>query len=351
MNNDALPPIGSSHIEFPFVPHERFLATQRNLLQSIARAKPGDFVWLIAPSWSGKSELRRQLLPALAGSSAHWPTGHLPLVSVRAVLNQGDKFNPKDFALRLHQEITEPDISWIGSEAQNGNPDSLHEAAEQRASSPIWQQVRTHKPERELRLSFERMSKVRGLKYIVVEEAANICRVPRSQSSRNYMLGIMALIEEIGCTAIMLGTHEASPLFEDSQEIFNRSDILYMRPYSLNDAKDLRAYAALIKAIGTSFPLSRPDLLQESLELIALNGGGIFGPTVRFLRRANEMRCRAGGSSLTRGHLESASGSVKNHSLFWADIDSFNMLADGQRSTLLSDFLRIGTGHCEGETK
>lgn len=326
-----------------FIPHERFVTTERELLGSIARARPGEFVWLIAPSWSGKSELRRRLLPVLAGLPVHWPMGTIPLISVRAVLNQGDKFNEKDFALRLHQEITEPEIGWLDSGTPFGNPHRLDESAERRAASQVWQAIRSRKPERELRLSFERMAKVRELKYLVIDEVANFCRVPRTHSARNYMLGIMALIEEIRCTAIMFGTHEASTLYEDAQEIFNRSDVIYMQPYNLKIKKDLISYATLIKALGTSIPLSSPSLLQDHVELIALNGGGIFGPTLRYLRRANEMRCRAGCSKLTRDHLLAASGTAKNHESFWRDIDQFNRLASCKRSTSLSDYLNIDT--------
>jgi hypothetical protein len=325
----------------PFIPHERFVTTERELLGSIARAKPGEFVWLIAPSWSGKSELRRRILPALAGHPAHWPVGSIPLISVRAVLNQGDKFNEKDFALRLHQEITEPEIGWLAPDFQPGSPHRLDESAEARAASHFWQYIRSRRPERELRLSFERMAKVRGLKYLVIDEVANFCRVPRTHSARNYMLGIMALIEEIGCAAIMFGTHEASPLYEDAQEIFNRSDVIYMRPYNLKVKNDLISYATLIKTIGRSFPLSSPALLQDHIELIALNGGGIFGPTLRYLRRANELRCRAGCSKLSKDHLMAASGSAKNHSSFWRDIDHFNLLASCKRATSLHEYLNV----------
>ncbi|HEL4191944.1 TPA: TniB family NTP-binding protein [Stenotrophomonas maltophilia] len=329
--------------EYPFIPHARFMSTQSDLMRSVARAQPGDFIWVIAPSWSGKSELRRQLLPALAGKPAHWRIGSIPLISVRAVLNQGDKFNPKDFALRLHQEITEPEIGWLRVDAHTGSPDRFHEAAELRATSKFWQEIRLRNPERELRLSFERMAKARGLRYIIIDEVANICRVQKTQSARNYMLGIMALIEEIGCTAIMFGTHEAAPLYEHAQEIFNRSDILYMRPYNLSASSELADYAALIKAIGNSLPLAGVSLLQDNLELIALNGGGVFGPTLRYLRRANEERSRAGSNTLNEDHLRAASGTLKNHNLFWADIDSFNLLANAKRSHKLSEFLRVAT--------
>ncbi|WP_313465742.1 hypothetical protein [Stenotrophomonas sp.] len=332
---------GASKLSLPFIPHERALTAERSVLQCVARARPGEFVWLVAPSWSGKSELRRRLLPVLAGNPAYWPAGGIPLISVRAVLNNGDKFNPKDFALRLHQEITEPEVGWLADGSGAGSPDRFHEAAEQRAALPFWTETRRRMPERELRLSFERMSKVRGLKYIIVDEVANFCRVAKSQSARNYMLGVMALIEEIGCVGIMLGTHEASPLYENAQEILNRSEVVYMRPYDVSDRADLEAYATLIKAVGCSFPLDSGSLLQENLELIVLNGGGIFGPTLRYLRRANEVRCREGCATLKASHLILASGSARTHSSFWADIDAFNLVANASPATKLSDFVKI----------
>lgn len=140
-----------------------------------------------------------------------------------------------------------------------------------------------------------------------------------------------------------MATVMAAPLCEHAQEIFNRSDILYMRPYNLSASSELADYAALIKAIGNSLPLAGVSLLQDNLKLIALNGGGVLGPTLRYLRRANEERSRAGSNTLNEDHLRAASGTSKNHGLFWTDIDSFNLLADAKRSHKLSEFLRVAT--------
>ncbi|WP_219909134.1 hypothetical protein, partial [Bacillus sp. Nf3] len=62
---------------------------------------------------------------------------------------------------------------------------------------------------------------------------------------------------------------------------------------------------------------------------------------LRYLRRANEERSRAGSSTLNEDHLRAASGTSKNHSLFWADIDNFNLLANAKRSHMLSEFMRV----------
>ena len=105
------------------IPHELFKSARKELLDALAEATPGKIIWVIGPSGVGKSELRYFVMRTIAGNPSAWGRGHLPTVALRATLTDRNKFNPKDFALRLALSIRSPDLSWISPREAVESPD------------------------------------------------------------------------------------------------------------------------------------------------------------------------------------------------------------------------------------
>ena len=296
----------------PLINHAHYAEDYRDLLRACEIARPGQIVWLIGPSGSGKSVLLISALNALCGDPRMWSTGCVPAVRVRATLSDRNKFNPKDLVLRLCVGLDDPSPSWLALKDRTSDPDSSLRKIEELALSERWANSRASYTEHALRLGFERSARVRRVQWIAIEEAASILKVHRHQYSDNYMTGLMQLAEEIGCVLIMVGTPDSYGLLEANREVRNRSIVVWSRPYRFHLPEERKGLATMLKALGKRFPLTPHDLLIKSIKLIFLNGGGVFGTTLNYLDRANTIRARAGDEGLELSHLEAASSTLED---------------------------------------
>ena len=310
----------------PIFLHHTFETGKAQLRIALSQATPGSIIWLIAPSGSGKSELRYSIMRELGGQPSAWPTGHIPLVSVRAVDTDSSKFNPKDFALRLALSLRQPDLRWLQPRGRVADPDLIHIEMEVRAKSEEWSRLKLPSAEHELRGEFERSAMHRSVKWLFVEEAAAMLYTHRSQFAYNYMLGLMQMVETIGCVLVMIGTHHAAPLWLDIQDVKNRSIWTYIPRYNEKDAAHRPRFMEMVKSIGLGFPLETRNLLLENLDLLLLNGAGIFGPTYKFVLAADAIRQRAECKAITKDHLRSACKTIDDQTSLWNDARAFDAL-------------------------
>lgn len=322
--------------------HSHFAEALKDLVRAIESARPGQIVWLTGPSGCGKSVLLMSALNALCGSPEKWPMGGVPAIRVRATLSDRNKFNPKDLALRLCVALDDPAPDWVRVGASLADPNLSHRKLEEMTLSDRWQSFRASSTEHRLRLGFERGARARGLRWIVIEEAASILKVHLHQSSDNYMTGLMQLAEETRCVLIMVGTPASSDLWLKNRELRNRSVCVWVRPYRIDEAPERRGLATLLKALGRRYPLSPPDLLVKNLELLYLNGGGIFGTTTNYLDRADARRIRQGDEQLLLDHLRDASSTLEDQSNLVAERMFFDSLCYATSNTNLTEALKRG---------
>jgi len=318
------------------------------LLNAIQGARAGTFVWALAPSGSGKSEIRQAILPALAGKQSCWPDGTLPLISVRAMANDRGKFNSKDLTLRLHHAVVVPDFGWLETKDRSISTDAHHLQAEAEVNNELWKKVRATQSQPKLQHSFESVAKQRQLKYIFLEEAATLTMVHLHQTSYGYMSNLVRLIEEIGCVMVMLANHTAESLWAGHPDVWNRSRFVYIRPYNLSNPQDERDFIAVLKGMGQSFRLEDPKVLVKNVDLMYANGAGVFGPTIDVVHRAELRRKNEGASSITEAHLHASSSSERDLGTVWSSVHAFNKLANQKPlsgAKRIADFLkRVGTG-------
>ena len=320
----------------PIIVHHTYELALSQLRIALSQATPGSIVWLIAPSGSGKSELRYSIMRELAGTPSAWPTGGLPLVSVRAVDTDRSKFNPKDFSLRLALSLREPDLRWLQPRGKVPDPDLIHTMLDVKAKSSEWNKMKVPTTEHQLRGEFERSAVHRGLKWLFVEEAAALLYTHRNQSSYNYMLGLMQMIETIGCVLVMVGTHHSEPLWSNIQDVKNRSIWTWFPRYDDKQDDHFPHFAGMVKAIGRRFPLESNDLLLANMDLLLLNGAGIFGPTHRYMMAADAVRQAAKATSITEAHLKAAGKTLRDQTSLWNDARAFDAIQHAQPNNDLS---------------
>lgn len=158
------------------------------------------------------------------------------------------------------------------------------------------------------------------------------------------MTGLMQLAEEIGCVLVMIGTHHAAPLWENNREVINRSTWTWIRRYNPNNNKDHIPFAAMVKALGKRFSLKSEDLLSSNLDLLLLNGAGVFGSTSQYLINADNERARLGAAHMTLKHLRTASSSKEEHLILWHYVEAFDRLAMWKPNIQLDSVTKINWG-------
>lgn len=309
------------------IEHQTYLRGMSDLRTAIQNSLPGNIVWLIAPSGSGKSEIRYSLMRELSGSPTSWLPGHLPAISVRALLTDRLKFNPKDFALRLALSLRRPNLKWLMPRGSIDDPDIVHLQNEVLAASEQWNLLKLSKSEHELREEFERSAPLRGVKWIFIEEVASFLQIHKNQSSRNYMLGLMQLAEEIGCILVMCGTHLAEDLWVGNQEVLNRSAWVWIHRYDERNPDHLRPFAEMVKSMSGRLRLDGKDLLVNNLDLLLLNGAGIFGSTYQYLKRSENAREADGAPCISIDHLRSASSTGDEQISLWNYARAFDAVS------------------------
>jgi ABC-type hemin transport system ATPase subunit len=310
------------------IPHMLFESARQELLDALAQATPGKIIWVIGPSGVGKSELRYAGMRAVAGNPSAWGRGHLPAVALRATLTDRNKFNPKDFALRLALSIRSPDLSWISPREAVESPDVVHLKSEIEAASRESTLLRMSTAEHELRREFELQAPLRQLKWIFIEEIASFLQVRRDQSPQNYMLGLMQLAEETQTVLVLIGTHAAAPLWDHNEELRTRTRKVWVRRYDERNPDHARHFASMVHAIGVRFPLASEDLLLANLELALLNSAGIFGCVFEWVVRAERLRRSGDRPSITLENLESATLSLEEQTQLWNSARAFDNISN-----------------------
>lgn len=315
-------------IPAPIIRHEKYKATVEGAISAIQRARPGGFVWIIGPSGAGKSEVRYEVMRELAGKAKFWKDGRLPAVSVRVALTDRNKFNPKDLALRLVMAIRTPNLSWLTPRGEVASPDIVHLQDEVNAVAKDWNQLRLSSTEHGLRSEFENSASIREVKWVFFEEVSSFLEVHKQQDPHNYMVGLMQMAEEIGCVMVLIGTHLARDLWLHSRDVANRSQWVWFHRYNEQNNEDLKPFASMVKSMGSRFSLGKRDLLLQNLELVLLNGGGVYGPTWNYLVEADKARESSGEPMMTIDHLEAASGTSETHISLWNYVRDFEDVAN-----------------------
>lgn len=328
----------------PLIRHAHFEDMVQDLRRAFDVARSGQIIWLTGPSGTGKSEGVIATLRDVCGPQSLWAKGCIPAVRVRATLSDRNKFNPKDLALRLCVALADPAPEWLKPRESVSGPDASHDWIEAVAQSEQWTRSRAGSTEHGLRLGFERGAKVRKLRWIAVEEAASLLKVHLHQRSEHYMTGLMQLAEETRCVLLMVGTADAADLWFANREVRNRSIWVWSRPYRHDVEVEQRKFAELLKALSKRYPLRSPDLLVKKLELLFLNGGGVFGTTVNFLERANSLRLHRGDERIEVSHLVDASSTQEDQANLMLERAQFDELCYPDRNVSFPSALKKAAG-------
>ena len=288
------------------IPHPNYIRGKKALARAMETEEPGQLIFVIGLSGSGKSEIRYATMRSFAGSPSNWGPGKIPVIAVRATPSDRSNFNQKEFMARMSFELQEPNIDWLRRRSTVEDPDQVHHRAEERLNSPLWSDVRIKLTEHELRGAFERSAIARGLEAIFMEEAASLTYTCRNKNPVDHMVNYMCLAEEIRVALVLFGVPRIAALWEGNAEVLRRSRFVWVDRYRFDKAADRTNFARLAVSIASRYSFSNSSLVSRSLDLAYASSAGVFGELAAYFRRADDLRADEDAPAICKRHLEGA---------------------------------------------
>jgi len=289
------------------VQHPAFDKAGAALMRALDSAAPGQIIFVIGLSGSGKSELRQEAMWKYAGRPEAWGVGKLPVLSVRATPSDKSYFSPKEFMGRLLLSVNEPNLEWLRrAQDSRATPDTIHLELESKLSSDLWHQLSRSRSEMAMRAVFERTARARSLRAIFIEEAASITHVHGNQLPGDHMVNYMCLAEEVGVALVLFGVPRVNALWQGNAEIRRRSKFVYVRRYRSDTAEDRRNFARLLVTLSRRYEFADSKLVVRTASRTYHATAGVFGEVKGYFERADEARLDAGASAIDDAHLAQA---------------------------------------------
>ena len=298
--------ISSEEIAQQVVPHTSFETTCSGLEAAILAALPGSVIFLVGVSGAGKTWARHTVARRLFGDPDTWPRGKIPYVEVMSLLADRGYFSSKDLAISLHAQINAPRIDWL---YKDPNRNSLpfrrfeHEVAE---ISKAWRKERQPKNEREAWREAIDCGRSRGIKVFAIEHASLMAQNRVNGSAVQHTLNLMSVATEMGASIILTTTPEGHALWSKYPEINTRAAHIYINPYRLEIADELKNFATLVKHLSYGREFEPKDLpllvLSAMAEATQTTPGGIRN----IFRRAGQLANAQGKSTIDLRTLKSA---------------------------------------------
>lgn len=289
------------------VQHPAFEKAGAALMRALDSAAPGQIIFVIGLSGSGKSELRQEAMWKYAGQPEAWGVGRLPVISVRATPSDKSYFSPKEFMGRLLLSVHEPNLEWF-RRARDGTglPDGIHLEMESKLSNQVWSHLSRNRSEMNMRALFERTARARSLRAIFIEEAASITHVHGKQQPGDHMVNYMCLAEELGVALVLFGVPRVNALWQGNAEVRRRSKFIYVQRYRADKAEDRTSFTRLLLTVSRNHPFADSQLVIRTAARTYHATAGVFGEVKGYFERADDIRQDAGVDAIEDVHLAQA---------------------------------------------
>lgn len=302
------------------IQHPLFVDACAALRRALARAAPGELIFVTGMSGAGKSELRKLTLRDYAGPQETWGLGRIPAISVPATPSDQSHFHSKDFIGRWHDQLFAPRVDWLDGDSKV----SRRYEQETLAAHQVKASLSRLEPERQIRRAVERLSRERSLRAAFIDEAGSMTYTTKGKPPGDHMVSYMCLAEEIPVVLVLFGVPRMRALWRGNAEIRRRAQMVFLQRYR-PDSKE--AFARLVATLGDGLPLETPSLLTDNLKLIYHGTVGVFGELKGFLARADESRLSGGRASIRLRDLEAAVYAKQELATLHADAVEFDRLS------------------------
>ncbi len=298
---------------------------------------------IIGPSGVGKTTLRHACMQEFFGHPKFWGLGRMPIVEVYPRLAAGGYFSSKDFAGMFLDELHVPRLRWLD---QRSDPwlIGLNEATESLRSD--WARLKNRQStEGQCWDNIEMTLSGRGCLYVSIEQITTMMVTRQTKKLSEHVLNLLNLAERCGIMMIVTGVPSALGMWRQFHELGRRVRPVWVRNYSSNFPGDERAFARVLKTLGTHFKFDPPSLTSTIAAEILIASGGTLGGVDKLLRRATKLASLRGGAGISKQDIEASYPSFDDIEKIWQHNDEFQIAAasaqmEGRLEGVRADWMR-----------
>jgi energy-coupling factor transporter ATP-binding protein EcfA2 len=318
--------------------HAQLMETYEDLKRAILDAMPGGIILLYGPTGVGKTTLLNKLnkhLTEEALPELEKDRGRFPVVYIRTVTPDKDRFDWKDFFRRLLIQLDEP-------------------AVDHKIDVQKWEQsqvnrrlIDDHKTSgSHFRYAAEQALKNRRPLALLVDEAQHIGITGSGQKLLNQLNVLKSIADETKITHVLCGTYELLPFRNLNGQLSRRSRDIHFPRYRADQPEQMKGFQDVLWTFQHKLPLEHmPDLMKD-WDFFYERTIGCIGILKDWLSSALALSLRESGVSLTRAHLEATAPSVAQCMRQLTEaVEGERQLTESEESRdLLRQYLQLETG-------
>lgn len=225
---------------------------------------------ICGPTGTGKSTLAKRIVEtenALAADQMESNAGLLPALYVEARSAGEDEFSWRPFYQRILDRLDghlDAPRSAYGIDPESGRMVRPYGAGRDNLAA--------------LRTAVERGLRARQVRFLVIDEAAQIIRHTHSRSKLQIQLDTLkSLANECGTQMVLVGAYDLYPLVSLSGQLARRIHVLHFERYRRDVPEDREAFAACVLAFERALPVLWSGKLMRHADALHHNTLGCIG--------------------------------------------------------------------------
>lgn len=248
-------------------------------LETLIYPESQDSILLVCgPSGVGKSTLAKHMVENTLKNEALAMDSNAGLIP--AIYVQAPSSGENDFSWRLfYQRIL------FQLEGELGMPKSDY-GIDTTSGRMIRSRASAGSSLAALRTAVERGLRMRGTRYIFIDEAAHIIRQTRRSRLEIQLDTLKSLANECGTQMILIGSYDLYQLVSLSGQLARRTHVLHFERYREDNEADLRDFHACVKRFQNQLPHLWGEKLMQHTPALLENTLGCVGTLSAVLTRA-----------------------------------------------------------------
>ena len=270
--------------------------------RTICNAMPSTIIMVYGPTGVGKTTLleglNKHLTEKVLAELENDPD-RFPVVYMRTVAPEKDRFEWKDFFRRLLIELEEPAVDRkVNMQKWEHHEFNRHLIEDHKTSGS------------QFRYSAEQALRHRRPLALLVDEAQHIGIVGSGQKLLNQLNVLKSVADATKITHVLCGTYELLPFRNLNGQLSRRSFDIHFPRYHADEAEQREAFVNVLWTFQHHLPVAEMPNLTGRWDFLYERSIGCVGILKNWLSAALALSLDESSPSLTRAHLDATAPSV-----------------------------------------